>query len=198
MPSRTARPVATTKPQSKAALAQRSGRRMGNRTGNRTAPQAKSEVAAPSEPSRTTRAGARTTRAPKDLIPTPSRGVLLARRAAGAKAKHLLPFTNPLVEVAESGIHGLGVFAARRLRKGALIGTMEGRRTQRNNDHVLWIEDDDGAVWGLEPWNELRFTNHSDTPNAVFYGPELYALRAIAPGEEITFDYNGDVDPDAR
>jgi len=190
MPSRTARPVSTTKPKPKASAAQRT------RRGAAAAPAPQSRPAANGAAAE--RGGARAARAPKDLIPTPSRGVLLARRAAGAKAKHLLPFTNPLVEVAESGIHGLGVFAARRLRKDALIGTMEGRPTQRNNDHVLWIEDDDGTVRGLEPWNELRFTNHSDTPNAVFYGPELYALRAIAPGEEITFDYNGDVDPDAR
>ena len=125
-------------------------------------------------------------------------GVELARRATGAKAKNLLPFDLTLVEVRESGIHGLGVFAAKRIAKGTHIGDILGRRTMRNNDHVLWIEGDDGKTFGLEPWNELRFTNHSDKPNAVFYGAELHALRAIAKGEEITFDYNGDVDPDAR
>lgn len=125
-------------------------------------------------------------------------GFELARRASGAKAKNLLPFELDLVEVRESGIHGLGVFAAKRIAKGTHIGDMLGKRVKRNNDHVLWIETDDGEVFGLEPWNELRFTNHSDTPNAVFYGAELHALRAIAKGEEITFDYNGDVDTDER
>jgi len=125
-------------------------------------------------------------------------GVELARRATGAKAKNLLPFDLASVEVRESGIHGLGVFAAKRIAKDAHIGDILGRRTMRNNDHVLWIEGDDGKTFGLEPWNELRFTNHSAKPNAVFYGAELHALRAIAKGEEITFDYDGDVDPDAR
>lgn len=35
-----------------------------------------------------------------------------------------------------------------------------------------------------------RFLNHSCAPNARLRGLELVALRAIAAGEEITFDYN--------
>jgi hypothetical protein len=35
-----------------------------------------------------------------------------------------------------------------------------------------------------------RFMNHSCEPNAVIRGREVFALRAIDPREEITFDYN--------
>ncbi|MEZ5977877.1 MAG: SET domain-containing protein [Planctomycetota bacterium] len=94
-----------------------------------------------------------------------------------------------------STIHGMGLFAATRIKKGARIGQMEGVERKRSNDHVLWIEEDDGRVWGLEGLNEFRFTNHSDEPNAVFYGAELFALRTIEAGEEITFDYGGEVVP---
>lgn len=37
------------------------------------------------------------------------------------------------------------------------------------------------------PW---RYLNHSCEPNAVLKGRSLVALKAIAPGEEVTFDYN--------
>ena len=38
----------------------------------------------------------------------------------------------------------------------------------------------------------LRFLNHSRTPNVEFDGPELYAMRDIAPGEELRFDYGAE------
>jgi SET domain-containing protein len=34
--------------------------------------------------------------------------------------------------------------------------------------------------------------NHASTPNAYFWGHQLYALVDIAKGEEITFDYGED------
>jgi SET domain-containing protein len=41
--------------------------------------------------------------------------------------------------------------------------------------------------------NLLRWLNHSDDPNAELDGFDLYARRAIAVDEEITFDYGGGV-----
>jgi len=39
---------------------------------------------------------------------------------------------------------------------------------------------------------DLRFINHSDEPNAAYYDTlEVLALTDIAPGEEITHDYQG-------
>ena len=43
------------------------------------------------------------------------------------------------------------------------------------------------AVFARQPW---RFLNHSCAPNAAVRGRTLVAVRAVARGEEITFDYN--------
>ena len=41
--------------------------------------------------------------------------------------------------------------------------------------------------------NDLRYINHHPDPNAVYYDDlTVYALRDIAPGEEITHNYWGD------
>ncbi|MBI1357058.1 MAG: SET domain-containing protein-lysine N-methyltransferase [Acidobacteria bacterium] len=55
--------------------------------------------------------------------------------------------------------------------------------------YVLWVDDGDGVWRGIDGQNELRYLNHSSQPNAGFDGPELYALRTIRVGDEITFHY---------
>jgi len=96
------------------------------------------------------------------------------------------------IEVRASPIHGRGVFARRRFRKGAWIATFEGRRTDRDGMHVLWLVDEHGREVGIEGRNALRFLNHSSHPNAEFLGPDLHAVRNIQPGQEITFHYGPD------
>ena len=94
------------------------------------------------------------------------------------------------IRVAPSPIHGQGVFAVHRIDAETLIGLYEGQPSGDDGTYVLWVEvEPDGAVTGIEGTNELRFLNHSAQPNAEFDGPELYALRDIEAGEEITFDY---------
>jgi SET domain-containing protein len=93
------------------------------------------------------------------------------------------------VEVRRSGIHGRGLYAVRRFRKNAYIATFEGKETTEDGTHVLWVLQDDDSEIGIEGQNELRFLNHSSSPNAEFLGAELHALRTIEPGEEITFHY---------
>ena len=93
------------------------------------------------------------------------------------------------IEVRQSSVHGRGVFATRRIRKGARIGTFEGRPTKRDGTHVLWVLDESGEEIGIRGQNDLRFLNHSLRPNAEFLGAELIALRNIQPGCEVTFHY---------
>ena len=88
-----------------------------------------------------------------------------------------------------SPIHGKGVFAARRITRGELIGVYIGTPTVRNGTHVLWVEGDDGSTVGLQGKNGLRFLNHSGRPNAGFDGDHLYALRVISKDQEITIHY---------
>ena len=53
----------------------------------------------------------------------------------------------------------------------------------------MWLRRDNGTDEGICGRNELRFVNHSRDPNAEFEGAELYAVRNIQPGHEITLDY---------
>ena len=93
------------------------------------------------------------------------------------------------VFVAPSPIHGKGLFAARTIPKGTLIGRLEGVPARRDGTYVLWYTDDEGNEVGLRGTNALRYVNHASRPNAIFYGLELSSLRRIRKGEEITHDY---------
>ena len=99
--------------------------------------------------------------------------------------------TEDLVYSAPSPIHGTGLFAKVRIKKGTHIGTYQGPQAKRDGKYVLWVDEGDGWV-GRRGQNVLRYTNHSDKPNAEFDGFDLYARRGIAPNEEITFNYEGD------
>ena len=97
---------------------------------------------------------------------------------------------NDRVYVAPSAIHGRGLFAARRLRAGQLIGVYRGPKVTRDDIYVLWIENETGNGWtGYEGENEMRFMNHADEPNAEMDGLYCYALKNISRGNEITIDY---------
>jgi len=97
---------------------------------------------------------------------------------------------NDRVYVASSPIHGLGLFAARALRAGQLVGVYSGPRVDTDGPHVLWIEDEPGGDWtGYEGRNEMRYLNHSARPNAEMDGLHCHPLPDIPPGAEITIDY---------
>ena len=91
--------------------------------------------------------------------------------------------------IGRSPIHGRGLFAARGIRRGELIGVFRGRKAKRNSPYVLWLDED--AKEGILVTNRLRFANHSPSPNAQCRGVRLVARRKIWPGEEITINYNG-------
>jgi len=112
----------------------------------------------------------------------------------------------PLFEVRHSPIHGYGVFALRRIRKGTTVTEYLGDRVTHaqadaryenkdaNDNHTFLFTVDartviDGGVGG----NEARFINHGCDPNCesttlnrrVF----IEAIRTIQPGEELAYDY---------
>lgn len=100
---------------------------------------------------------------------------------------------NPMAYVGDSPIHGKGLFARKPIAHEAFIGTYEGPATQKDGMHVLWLFNEETDQWeGINGRNEMRFLNHSKSPNADWWDNDLYALRDIEADEEITFDYGED------
>lgn len=112
-------------------------------------------------------------------------------RVNGNKTRNAPLKTSELVYSGPSPIHGTGLFARIPIEEGTHIGTYRGPEARRDGTYVLWVDEGDGWV-GRSGRNVLRYTNHSDDPNAEFDGFDLYARRAIAADEEITFNYEGD------
>ena len=88
----------------------------------------------------------------------------------------------------ESLIHGTGLFTVDSVEQGEHIGTFEGEPVDEDDIHVLWHQE--GDDWkGLSVSNVLKFANHSKSPNVEVVGRDMFALKRIEIGEEITFDY---------
>jgi len=90
------------------------------------------------------------------------------------------------VYVADSGIHGRGLFAKAKIRKGEVIGEIEPKRAKKNGPYVLWVSEEEG----YKVDGPLKYINHSSKPNAAYYDDlTVVALRNIKPDEEITHNY---------
>ena len=119
----------------------------------------------------------------------------------------------PFFEVRHSPIHGYGVFAARRIRKGTMVIEYLGDRVSHaqadaryedkdpNDNHTFLFTVDaktviDAGVNG----NEARYINHGCDPNcestAVNKRIFIEAIRTIQPGEELSYDYQIQRDSD--
>ena len=119
----------------------------------------------------------------------------------------------PLFEVRHSRVHGRGVFALRRIRKGTNIIEYLGERVSHEladeryagkdpmDGHTFLFTVDaktviDAGVNG----NEARFVNHGCDPNCqtVQIGKRIFieAIRTIRPGEELAYDYRIQRDAD--
>jgi hypothetical protein len=114
--------------------------------------------------------------------------------------------SSPPVEVRNSNVHGRGVFATRRIEKGERIIEYLGDRVSHeeadrryeskdeNDSHTfLFIVDSKTVIDAGIDGNEARFFNHSCNPNCESVVEKrrvfIEALRAIEPGEEMTYDY---------
>src|SRR3954469_14647775 len=112
------------------------------------------------------------------------------------------------IEVRQSPVHGRGVFAIRRIRKGCRIIEYTGRRVPWKDipdvvdeTHTFLFGVNDGADV-IDPsidGNEARWINHSCEPNCEAIEEEggrifIEAIRNIAPGEELFYDYQLELD----
>jgi hypothetical protein len=112
----------------------------------------------------------------------------------------------PLYRVRSSGIHGKGVYAAQRIRKGTRIVEYLGDRIthEEADDRYAAKGQDDGHTFLFVVSNRVvidagvggnaaRFINHSCAPNCdtVIEGGRVFieALRTIEPGEELGYEY---------
>jgi SET domain-containing protein len=106
------------------------------------------------------------------------------------------------VVVQPSTIDGQGAFAAEtippRLKVGEIRGesitVQQARIRATRTERIMIVElSDRKAIDFSRSADPMRYTNHSCQPNArlcIRQGRvEFYALRSIAPGEEITVDY---------
>ena len=93
------------------------------------------------------------------------------------------------LQVRESPIHGKGLFAAEPISANEMIGKLQGSHTGEDGMYVLWLDQQTG----FQVVGDLKYINHSDTPNACYYDDRsVMTLRDIAEGEEITHNYEAD------
>ncbi len=112
----------------------------------------------------------------------------------------------PLIEVRASPLHGLGIFALRRIAAGARVIEYLGERisheeadrryqgrSAHDNHTFLFIADATTVIDAGVEGNEARFVNHACDGNCESVIEEarvfIDAIRTIAPGEELTYDY---------
>jgi uncharacterized protein len=110
------------------------------------------------------------------------------------------------IEVRESGVHGHGVYAMQVIPKGTRIIEYTGQRVSweaapndENDPHTFNFGLDNGEVINPEiGGNDARWINHSCDPNceAIEEDDRIFicALRGIAPGEELFYDYALEID----
>ena len=96
---------------------------------------------------------------------------------------------------------GLGLFATKLIKRTVYIATYRGRRIsteesdrrERQGAKYMFELNSRWTIDGSPRWNVARYMNHSCWPNAkpvLRKGRIVFvALRRIAPGEEITYDY---------
>ena len=112
------------------------------------------------------------------------------------------------IQVRRSGVHGRGVYAIRKIKKGETIIEYKGqmitwkqaeRRHPHNPDdpdHTFFFHiDDDHVIDANVGGNAARWINHACDPNCESDIDEeqhrvfIKALRKIRPGEELFYDY---------
>ena len=88
--------------------------------------------------------------------------------------------------VADSKIHGKGLFAAAPISAGTVIGWLECTACNNDGCYVLWIS----ATEAFEVTCDLKYINHCDKPNACYYDDlSVVALCDIEAHQEITHNY---------
>jgi hypothetical protein len=119
----------------------------------------------------------------------------------------------PFFEVRNSPVHGFGVFALRRIRKGTTVTEYLGDRVSHeeadsryedkapdDNHTFLFTVDSKTVIDGGVGGNDARYINHGCDPNceSASFKKRIFveAVRTIQPGEELVYDYQIQRDPE--
>jgi uncharacterized protein len=124
--------------------------------------------------------------------------------SASSPSQPLLADTH--IRVRQSVIHGNGVFATRKIPAGARIIEYTGKRITEaqaekrfgldaeNPHHTFFFSLESGRlIDGGDQGNDARWINHACEPNCEAQEEKgrvyIHALRDIARGEELSYDY---------
>lgn len=118
-------------------------------------------------------------------------------------------------EIKLSELHGLGLFAERKLSAGTKLATLDGQVVEYDFYYLVKDKlniDPTADNYVFMEWNSLpnkkllarmfrtkySYINHSRTPNCKLLGnpPELWTYQDIEIGEELTLDYRDEPLPD--
>lgn len=132
---------------------------------------------------------------------------LLSSSKAGRKTAAKKPGAKPRVAVRHSPIHGRGVFALNAIAKGARIIEYTGERMSHaeadrrygdlhegSSHTMLFAATDKVVIDATRRGGPARWINHSCAPNCEANEEDgrvfIDAIRAIKPGQELSYDYN--------
>lgn len=118
---------------------------------------------------------------------------------------------SPIAIVRTSSIQGRGVFAGRDIQKGTRVIEYRGERIDQAQESLRYDDDamdrhhtflfkisDEISIDGNSEGNSARYINHSCDPNCEAVNEEgriwIEAIRNIKRGDELTYDYNYEVD----
>ena len=143
---------------------------------------------------------------PKKPMPPSTVANTPRRPKAAPPAVSSVPASGRRIQVRRSGVHGKGVFAVAPLAKGdtiieyvgEVISWKEALRRHPHDpsdpDHTFYFHVDDKHVIDANVGgNSARWINHACQPNCEADEDDgrvfIKALRDIAPGEELFYDY---------
>ena len=125
-----------------------------------------------------------------------------ARRIPAPRPCNASPMILPRYRIAPSTIPGAGkgVFLDETTAPGRILVAPDGIDRLHRYDDILARDDSEAALAASVRWFEDRFTvsldwpdecyiNHSFSPNGLWHLGFVFALRSIAPGEELCVDY---------